>query len=169
MPTIANGRYEMPDNLLYSKKQHVYVDKTRKTMGLDQIGFAFLKRPRELKILVESKIKIGEPFAVIATDSGITTLYSICAGNIKSINPTALSEMENDAYSSGFLIEFEEITEIQDSGLITGDEIESWANHEVRSLLYGVYSFKVVEIGDSATGKTALKVRFTDDFFKKDL
>ena len=53
--------------------------------------------------------------------------------------------------------------------LITGDEIESWAINEAKTLLRSNYSFKIIEIGDTAVGKTAIKVRFTDNYFKKDL
>ena len=76
--------------------------------------------------------------------------------------------MEVDTYTKGFILEFQSIDEI-DPTLITGDNIEKWANHEVKSLLRNEYSFKIIEIGDSATGKTAIKVRFTDDYFKQDL
>ena len=69
------------------------------------------------------------------------------------MNHNALKDMENDTYSSGYIIEFEEITQVKDSGIISGEEIEPWANHEVRALLQNSYSFKVIEIGDSATGK----------------
>jgi len=166
--TIADGRYILPDNLLYSKTQHVYLDRVKKTIGLDQIGYAFLKKPTELVILSETSLKIGEPFAVITTETSITTLNSPCTGSIEYINLDALKYMENDTYSDGFIIKFKEIEDIQED-LITGANIEPWANHEVRALLKNEYSFKIIEIGDSATGKTAIKVRFTDDYFKQDL
>lgn len=168
MVTIADGRYSLPDHLIYSKTQHVYLDRVNKTIGLDQIGYSFLKKPTELAILSETSLKIGEPFAVITTETGITTLNSPCTGTIECTNPDALQDMENDTYSKGFIIKFKEIAEIQED-LITGADIEAWANHEVRSLLKNEYSFKIIEIGDSATGKTAIKVRFTDDYFKQDL
>ncbi len=168
MVTIADGRYDMPDNLYYSN-QHVFLDKDKKIVGLDEIGYAFLKNPTELKILVEKEVKIDEPMVTILTERGITTLNSPCSGEIKTINEKALINMENDTYSSGFFIEFESITDTEPN-LISGKEkIEKWASHEVKSLLHGYYAFKVIEIGDSATGKTAIKVRLTDDYFKKDL
>ncbi|WP_457558690.1 GTP-binding protein [Candidatus Harpocratesius sp.] len=168
MVIIADGRYSLPEHLLYSKTQHVYVDRVKKIVGLDQIGYAFLKKPTELAILSENSVKIGEPFAVITTANGITTLNSPCTGKIKNVNRNALQDMESDTYSLGYILEFETIEEVQED-LITGADIETWANHEVRSLLKNEYSFKIIEIGDSATGKTAIKVRFTDDYFKQDL
>ena len=168
MVVIADGRYELPDNLFYSR-QHVYLDKENKLIGLDQLGFAFLKNPNELKILVEKEVKIGEPMAVISTDSGITTLKSPVEGIIKTINGNALKNMENDTYTKGFLIEMEGIRDV-DSKLINGKaDIEKWANIESKCLLHEKYKFKIIEIGDSSVGKTAIKVRFTDDYFKQDL
>ncbi|MBD3352878.1 MAG: GTP-binding protein [Candidatus Lokiarchaeota archaeon] len=168
MVYIADGRYELPEDLHYSKFQHVYFNKDKKLVGLDQLGFAFLKKPYELRILVEDEVKLREPFAVVSTEQGITTLYSPVEGTIKSTNENALKDMENDTYSSGYILKMDKIFEI-DPSLITGNNVEDWGNHEVKTLLKGTYSFKVIEIGDSATGKTAIKVRFTDDYFKKNL
>lgn len=167
MVIIADGRYELPKSFLYSKNQHVFLDKFNKIVGLDQIGYAFLKKPTELKILVEKSVKIGEPFATIATANGITTLYSPCSGEIETIHENALDFMENDTYQKG-IIKLKALTQIE-SNLITGENIEPWALHEVRTLLKNEYSFKVILTGDSGVGKTAVKVRFTDDYFKKDL
>ncbi len=167
MVIVADGRYELPDHLLYSKNQHVFVNKLNKVVGLDQIGYAFLKQPTELKVLVEHTVKIGEPFAIIATQNGITTLYSPCSGSLAEVHEDALEFMENDTYTKGIL-QFDSIEEIE-TNLLTGDAIEPWASHEVRVLLKNEYSFKVILTGDSGVGKTAVKVRFTDDYFKKDL
>ncbi len=168
MVIIADGRFELPDNLYYSN-QHVYVDTSNKLIGLDEIGYAFLKNPKELKILVENNITIGEPIVVITTELGITTLTSPVNGRVKRGNEDALSDMKNDTYSKGFLLEMETIEEI-DKTLISGKEkIEKWGKFDVKSLIYGEYIFKIIEIGDSTVGKTAIKVRLTDDYFKKDL
>ncbi len=167
MVTIADGRYELPEKLLYSS-QHVYLDKSKKLVGLDQIGYAYLSNPTEFKILVEENVKMNEPIAAITTDRGITTLYSPCTGKIKTINQNSLKDMELDTYTKGYVLEFDSITEV-DPTLITGEKVEQWANHEVKTLLKNEYSFKIIEIGDSAAGKTAIKVRFTDDYFKHDL
>jgi small GTP-binding protein len=168
MVIIADGRYELPDNLYYSH-QHVFLDKEKKLLGIDQLGFAYLKNPKELKILAEKEIKIGEPMVVVSTDHGITTLESPVKGIVKNINEDALKDMENDTYSKGYIIEMESIEEVN-SNLISGKaQIEKWAKFESKSLLYGQYVFKIIEIGDSTVGKTAIKVRFTDDYFKKDL
>jgi len=169
MVTIADGRFELPEKFYYSKTQHVYLDKDKKLIGLDQIGYAFLNNPKSLKILTEEEVSIGEPFAVITTKNGITTLISPCSGKITQFNEDALSYMENETYSKGFILKMETISEI-DPYMLTGvEEIQKWAKHEVWGLMRSMYSFKIIMIGDSATGKTAIKVRFTDDYFKKDL
>jgi small GTP-binding protein len=168
MVTIADGRFELPDNFYYTKLQHVYLDKTKNTVGLDQIGFAFLKNPTVLTVLVDKEITVGEPFVSIMTERGITTLDAPCSGKIKRVNPNALKFMETDTYSKGFILELSQVKDMA-ANLVSGADIEKWALHEVRSLLHSNYSFKVVEIGDSAVGKTAIKVRFTDNYFKKDL
>ena len=170
MVSIADGRFSLPEHLLYTKNQHVFIDRVNKLVGLDQIGFAFLTKPTELAIIAESSgiLKIGEPFAVITTSKGITTLNSPCTGTIKRTNPQALLKMETDTYTEAYIVELATIDEVEE-GLITGSDVEPWATHEVRSLLKNEYTFKIIEIGDSATGKTAIKVRFTDDYFKQDL
>ncbi len=168
MVIIADGRFSLPDQLSYTKYQHIYVDRTEKILGIDQVGYAFLKNPKELKILAETEVKIGEPFAAITTDAGITTLNAPCSGKIAEKNLEALKLMESDTYKSGFIIRLEEITALADN-LISGAAIEEWAENEVRSLIRNNYSWKIIEIGDTTVGKTAIKVRFTDDYFKKDL
>jgi small GTP-binding protein len=39
----------------------------------------------------------------------------------------------------------------------------------VRAVTHNYYSFKVIEVGDSTVGKTAMKIHFTDEYFKKNL
>ncbi len=165
---LANGKYMLPTNLSYSKNHHVYLDKQKKLIGLDQIGYAFLESPQSLTILADDEIKINEPFASISTERGITTLNAPCSGKIKHKNSNALQNMEVDTYTKGFILELETITEVRED-LIAGEKIEPWAKLEVYSLLHNHYSFKIIEIGDSVVGKTAIKVRFTDNYFKKDL
>lgn len=127
-------------------------------------------KPKEIKILVDKEVKIGEPIAAIATEIGITTLNSPCAGKIKKINDEKdlLKKMENDTYEKGFILLLDSISEVAPD-VIKGPDIEKWANEEVKNLLYGYFVYKVVEIGDSTAGKTAIKVRFTDNYFKQDL
>ncbi len=168
MVTIHDGRYQIPDNLLYSKNQHVYLDKSNKIIGLDEIGYAFLQNPNEIQFLSENEVQKGTPFVAITTDSGITTLNSPCSGKIKITNKKALEGMKNNTYTIGFLVELEDLTDIE-AELITGDEVEQWAINDAKSLIRNNYSFKILEIGDSAVGKTAIKVRFTDNYYKKDL
>lgn len=103
---------------MFYSHQHVYLDKEKKFLGIDQLGFAYLKNPQELKILAEKEISIGEPMMVISTDRGITTLESPVKGIIKNINEDALKDIENDAYTKGFIIEMESIEEV-DSNLIS--------------------------------------------------
>ena len=168
MVTILDGKFEFPDRLFYTR-QHVFLNREKKLIGIDELGVEFLQNPSDLQIVVDpgSSIKIGEPFAIITTEQGITTLFSPCTGTIKAINPDALEHITTDTYGKGFFIELEAISEI-DVDLISG-EVEKWAIQEARSLIRNNYTFKIIEIGDSATGKTALKVRFTDNYFKRDL
>ena len=168
MVTIADGRYDLPDDLHYSKNQHVYLNLKNKIIGLDQIGYAFLKNPTEISLLVENEIKVGLPFVAIASEQGVTTLNAPCSGKIDAFNEKALDNMEYDTYDKGFILKLKEISDISPT-LITGENIESWANNEAKTLLRSNYSFKIIEIGDTAVGKTAIKVRFTDNYFKKDL
>lgn len=168
MVTVCDGRFELPENLFYTRNQHVYLDKSKKLIGLDQIGFAYMINPQMMTILVDKEVKIGEPLASISTDTGITTLESPCSGKIKKVQENALQFMESDTYGKGAIIELDSITDVG-TGLVTGAEAEKWALHEARSLIHNNYSFKIIEIGDSAVGKTAVKVRFTDNYFKKDL
>lgn len=168
MVYVADGRFLLPDNLHYTRYQHVFVDPLKKYIGIDQIGFEFLKNPHEIKFLVETDLKVNHPFVAITTDSGITTLNAPCSGKIKLKNIKALETMDTDPYSKGYLLELDEITDLQ-TGLISGAQIEEWGISEAKSLIRNNYSFKVIEIGDTTVGKTAIKVRFTDDYFKKDL
>ena len=41
--------------------------------------------------------------------------------------------------------------------------------YQLYSNCQSLYNQKIILIGDSGTGKTAIKVRFTNDYFKKDL
>ncbi len=168
MVVISDGRFELPDQLYYNRNQHVYFDIDKRLVGLDQLGFSFMKNPTELKILVEEEVHIGEPMAVITAENGITTMDSPVAGKIKTINENALSFMKDETYSRGYILELENVNEI-DPSLVTGLEVAKWVKLEAKSLLSGEFSFKVIAIGDSATGKTAIKVRFSDGYFKKDL
>ncbi len=168
MVIIADGRFNIPDHLFYTKYQHVYVDPVKKIIGLDQIGYAFLRNPIELKWLSENDLKIGEPFIAITTNTGITTLNSPCSGKIQEINQNALKLMATNPYDLGYLVKLANIDEMEPN-LISGPAIKIWAETEARALIRNNYSWKIIEIGDTAVGKTAIKVRFTDDYFKKDL
>ncbi len=169
MVTILDGRFAFPSKFFYNR-QHVYLNREKKLIGLDELGVEFLKSPSDLQIVVEpgNAIKIGEPIAIITTERGTSTLFSPCTGQVKSINPNSLQYIATDTYGRGYFVEMEAISEI-DSDLISGAEVENWALSEARSLIRNSYTFKIIEIGDSATGKTALKVRFTDNYFKRDL
>ncbi len=165
---LENGRFMLAEDLSYSKKHHIFLDLKKKKIGLDQIGYLFLKSPTNLTMLVEDYVKLGEPFASISNDNGISTLIAPCSGKIKSINKNALDYMKVDIYKKGYILTLENISEI-DPELISGENIENWGKNEIRSLFINHYSFKIIEIGDSAVGKTAIKVRFTDNYFKQDL
>ena len=168
MVSIADGRFILPDKFFYTKNQHVYVDLIKKFVGLDEIGYAFLHNPNEIKFLVDTELKVGSPFVAITTDKGITTLNSPVSGKIKKLNTEALKSMKEDTYTDGYLVELEDISEKLPT-LLTGEAIAEWAKTEVQTLLRNNYSIKVILIGDTTVGKTAIKVRFTDNYFKKDL
>jgi Ras-related protein Rab-2A len=168
MVSIADGRFILPDKFYYTKNQHVYVDLTKKIVGLDEIGYVFLNNPNEIKFLVDTELKVGSPFVAITTEKGITTLNSPVSGKIKKLNTEALKFMKEDTYTEGYLVELEEISEKLPT-LLTGEAIAEWAKTEVQTLLRNNYSIKVILIGDTTVGKTAIKVRFTDNYFKKDL
>ncbi len=167
MATFLDGKYKLPEQFYYNQN-HVFCDTSKKLIGLDQIGYALLKNPKKIEILVKNFVRAGQIFAKIYHDNGETALKSPCSGRIKTKNLHALEYMETDTYTKGFIIELEEIEEL-DYGLITGDNVSSWGYEEVQFLRGESYSFKVVELGDSAVGKTAIKVRLTDNFFKQDL
>lgn len=168
MVKVGDGRFELPENFYYNKDQHVYLDPEEGLIGIDQIGYEFLKEPFELKILVEKKVNVGEPIAIITTKKGIIILLSPVTGIIKETNIKALEYMKDYPYSKGFIIKMEQIDEF-DPLLIKGEEIVRWGQTEAQSILYDYYTFKLIEIGDAATGKTAIKFRFTDEYFKQDL
>jgi small GTP-binding protein len=169
MVTIGNGRFELPETLFYTSR-HVYVSKENACIGLDEIGFAFLRNPSQLTFHVQpgEKTKIDQEFVTFVSDQGMISLTSPCEGIVKSINLEALDHMQNDTYGRGYLIGFKTINKYADD-LITGDLVKSWAIAESRNLLRGNLQVKVVMIGDSAVGKTAMKIRFTDDYFARDL
>ena len=130
MVTVANGRYRLPETLFYSPR-HVFINKEELMVGLDEIGYAFLKNPTQIVYHVEvgDKVPIGKEFVTIITDHGMTTLDSPCEGVVKSININALDEIKNDAYERGFLLKFRNIGKYSDS-LVTGDQVEPWARQE---------------------------------------
>ncbi len=169
MVAIGNGKYELPETLFYTSR-HVYVSKDNLWIGLDEVGFAFLKNPSQLTFHVQpgETMKIDQEFVTFVSDQGMISLTSPCEGIVKSINLEALDDMQNDTYSRGYLVSFKSIDKYADD-LITGDQVKPWAIAEAQYLLRGNLQVKVVMIGDSAVGKTALKVRFTDEYFKKDL
>jgi small GTP-binding protein len=169
MVVINNGRYSLPETLFYTSR-HVYVSKESTCIGLDELGFAFLKNPSQITFHVQpgETMKIDQEFVTFLSDQGMISLTSPCEGVVKSINLEALDYMLNDTYGRGSLVSFKSIDKYT-SDLLTGDQVKPWAIVEARNLLRGNIQVKVVMIGDSAVGKTALKVRFTDEYFKKDL
>ena len=168
MVILANGRFELPDNLYYSK-DHVYIDMENSIIGLDQIGFSSLEDPTEILLIGETEVKIGEPFVKILTggkDSKEIFLLSPCNAKIEDFNKNALEFMENDTYTQGYILKLKEISEIH-SELLTGSEIENWAKTEVSCILQETYSFKILIIGDMGSGKSSVRLRFTDNIFLK--
>ncbi len=167
MVTFIDGKYSLPEDLYYNSN-HVYCNKKKGLVGLDQLGYGILKNPKKIEFLVDSEVKKGQMFAKIIHEYGEKMLKSPCSGKIKSKNANALDHMEVDTYTEGYLLKLEDVEELDD-GLITGEKVEDWGNKEAAFLMDNSFSFKIVQLGDSAVGKTAIKVRLTDDYFKQDL
>ncbi|NVM01999.1 MAG: hypothetical protein HWN67_06665 [Candidatus Helarchaeota archaeon] len=168
MVVVGDGRYKIPDDLAYTI-QHVYFNSENGKIGLDELGIDFIARPKEIEFLQKDKVEKGKPFASIAVENGMVTLNSPVSGNIKEINTDALKNLDQ-TYDKGFLIIVSPTNLEADLGdLVKGEKIEEWAKKEAQQVARSVFSYKIIEVGDSTVGKTAIKVRFTDDYFKKDL
>ncbi|MHA1376926.1 MAG: GTP-binding protein [Candidatus Helarchaeota archaeon] len=169
MVIVGDGRYEIPDNLLYTI-QHVYFNPENGKVGLNELGIDFIGKTKELEILCKDKIEKGKPFASIAVENGMVTLNAPVSGEVKETNPDALKSWPGDAYNKGYLVIVNPTNLDADTAdLIKGDKIPDWANKEANQVARSVFNYKIIEVGDSTVGKTAIKVRFTDDYFKKDL
>ncbi|MFX0134961.1 MAG: GTP-binding protein [Candidatus Hodarchaeota archaeon] len=168
MVFVGDGRYNIPDDLAYTI-QHVYINSENGKIGLDELGIDFIAKPKEIEFLQRDKVEKGKPFASIAIENGMVTLNSPVSGNIKEINTEALKNLDQ-TYDKGYLLIVSPTNLEADLGdLIKGDKIEEWAKKEAQQLARIVFNYKIIEVGDSTVGKTAIKVRFTDDYFKKDL
>ncbi len=168
MVVVGDGRYKIPDELAYTT-QHVYINSENGKIGLDELGIDFIGKPKEIEFLTKNKVEKGKPFASIAIVNGMITLNSPVSGNIKEINTDALKNLDQTYDKGYFLIVSPANLEADLGDLIKGDKIEEWAKKEAQQVARSVFNYKIIEVGDSTVGKTAIKVRFTDDYFKKDL
>lgn len=167
MVYLLDGKISIPDDLVYSA-EHLYLNVEKKRIGFDQIGLLRMKNPQDLEFLSTDEISIGMPLIKLNVEQGERVFHSPVTGKIKGVFKRNFSELKNDTYEEGYLIEFERIDDISKT-LISGDRLEEWASEEIKDFIGRNYIFKIIEIGDSAVGKTAIKVRFTDDYFKQDL
>ncbi|MHA1294374.1 MAG: GTP-binding protein [Candidatus Helarchaeota archaeon] len=169
MVIVGNGRYEIPDNFAYTL-QHVYINPENGKIGLSQMGIDFIGQIKQIVFLKKDKIEKGKPFVSFELENGMLTLKSPVSGEIKNINSDVLKYWPNDMYNSGVLLEVTPTNlEADLEDLIKDEKIEEWAKREAVLVARNVFNYKIIEIGDSTVGKTAIKVRFTDNYFKKDL
>ncbi len=138
-------------------------------VGISELGWAILK-PKAVTFLDVDSVEKEQPFAELTTERGKIALRSPISGKIVDKNEPVIETLKEDTYEKGFLIKVEPSKLQEDlKKLVTGDAIKEWAEKEADFLSKGEYAFKIVEVGESSVGKTAIKVRFTDDYFKKDL
>ncbi|MFX1450881.1 MAG: GTP-binding protein [Promethearchaeota archaeon] len=169
MVIVGDGRYEIPDNLAYTI-QHVYINPENGKIGLDELGIDFIGKAKEIEFLSKDKVEKGKPFASLALENGMVTLNSPVSGNIKELHREALKFWPGQTYNKGCLLTVSPTNlEADLADLVKGDKIEEWAKKEATQVARSVFNYKIIEVGDSTVGKTAIKVRFTDDYFKKDL
>ncbi len=169
MVYVCDGKYELPEDLAYSK-QYLYVNREKGTIGMSEIGYAILSSAKEIKFLDAEQVAKDDPFAKLITAQGPVTLRAPIGGKILKVNPATLAELKKDPYNEGFFIQMEPQNLEDDlKDLVTGDKIKAWGEEQLDFLSAGEYTFKVIEVGESSVGKTAIKVRFTDNYFKRDL
>ncbi len=169
MVFIGDGRYELPDNLAYTK-QFLYINPENGRIGISELGYAIFSSAKELQFLDIEQVAKDDPFAKLATANGTITLRAPVSGKILKINQASLSDLKKDSYNEGFLLQVKPANLEEDlKGLISGDKVKQWGDEQVQFLIAGEYMFKIIEVGDSSVGKTAIKVRFTDNYFKRDL
>ncbi|MHA1377858.1 MAG: GTP-binding protein [Candidatus Helarchaeota archaeon] len=169
MVIVGDGRYDMPEDLAYTL-QHVYINPANGKIGLSKMGIDFIGNAKQIEFLKHDKVEKGKPFSSIELDNGMLTLNSPVSGEIKEINTNAMNNWPNDTYEKGFLLKVVPYNLENDmDDLIKGNKIEEWARKEAILVAKNIFNYKIIEIGDSTIGKTAIKVRFTDNYFKKDL
>ncbi len=169
MVIVGDGKYEIPENLAYTI-QHVYINPENGKIGLNQLGLDFIGKAKDIDFLKKDKVEKGKPIISIELENGMLTLNSPVTGNIEQINDEVLTFWPDDTYDRGYLLKVQPSDLEQDmADLIKGDQIKEWAEKEAIIVARKIFNFKIIEIGDSNVGKTAMKVRFTDDYFKKDL
>ncbi|MFX1452997.1 MAG: GTP-binding protein [Promethearchaeota archaeon] len=169
MVIVGEGRYEIPDDLAYTI-QHVYINPDNGKVGINELGLDFIGKVKEIDFIKKDKIEKGKPFAAIETEHGMLTLNSPVTGEILDLNMDVLKYWPEDTYEKGFFLKVRPSNlEADLIDLIKEDKIKEWAEKEAMIVARSVFNFKIIETGDSGVGKTAIKVRFTDNYFKKDL
>ncbi len=169
MVIVGDGRYEIPDDLAYTI-QHVYINPENGKIGLNELGIDFIGNARDIDFIKKDRVEKGKPFAAIESEHGMVTFNSPVTGDIKDLNLDALKYLSENTYEKGYFLIIQPSNLEKDlNDLIKGDKIKEWAEREAMIVARSVFNFKIIETGDSGVGKTAIKVRFTDDYFKKDL
>ena len=164
MVFIKNGKYELPEGLLYDVNQYLFLDPNRKIIGITDVGYYFYKVPLKVLFLSKNKLVQDTPFLELQYESNNIILKSPCNGTIKSFNPEGIKFHDYDTYTRGFLVEMESIKET-DSTLISSNMLEGWAKCLERLILPDVFSFKIVMVGDNDSGKSAIRHRFVNKEF----
>jgi small GTP-binding protein len=162
MVYLKQGKYELPDGLLYDTTQYLFVDPVAKTIGLTDVGYYFHGIPDQIHFFVGDQLRIGEPFAELVIGGKKIVLTAPCTGIITAINPDAATFREYDTYTKGFLVKCDSITDSK-STLIGGRDLEEWARTLERKIMPDRFSFKLVLVGDNDSGKSTLRQRFVGD------
>jgi Ras-related protein Rab-11A len=168
MVIVGNGRFCMPDNLFYDKDQHIYLDDEKKIIGIDEIGYHLMKEPSNLVIHNLEQLEIGTHFATLSAKSGEIFLISPCSGKVKAVNTDALKNIENDAYSIGFIIQMETIEKV-DPNLITSNDIKNWILKDLRAILGNQFTFKAIIVGETGVGKSSIRRSLDKNYIQDEI
>lgn len=127
----------------------------------------------EVQVYDIQEIEKGFPFAKLLTEKGPVVLRSPVSGNVAELNDFSaggLEILQKDPYGDGFLVRVVPAKPDNEVGnLIRGDAVAPWAERELEAITQGAHTFKIILVGEASVGKTAMKVRFTDRYFRRDL
>lgn len=164
MVVIFGGRISLDESLYYDPLQHLFLDPVQKTIGIDQVGYYFMKNPTEIHIKVENRVEIDEIFAEVICENGKFPLRSLCSGKIKQTNAYAFHFKDYDTYQKGYILEFESFENLA-PGMMTGDQVQDYADSILKCVLLDRYTFKFLIVGDKGAGKSTFRKMFTTKTF----